>query len=384
MKENRKRKRKRMPMLYTPGPTEVPPQVLKAMSEPITNPDLDENFFSFYDELCSKLKKVAGTGNDLFVMAGEGMVALDAAVANLVERGDEVLAITSGVFGDGFADMVARYGGKPIEVREEYNSVVSPSEIDRALERNPEIKVATFVHCETPAGTLGSIEEVGRVCNDHDVILISDTVSTLGGMPLNVDSNRVDVCLGASQKCFSAPPGLAIISVSKRAWEKIQRRREKVASFYLDLSEWRDSWLGKRVFPYTQSISDLFAINSALGLILKEGLSSVYKRHEKVARLVRDLSKEIGLELFPISEEICSPTVTALILPHGIKEDELRSRMEKKYSVSIAGSWGKLAGKVVRLGHMGYNAYERKAEIALNAFEKSLKDLGFRKDLSEK
>lgn len=366
-------------LLFTPGPTEVPPPILKAMSSRIINPDLDENFFSLYEALCRKIGKVAGTRNDLFVLAGEGMVALDSAVANLVEKDDQVLTISSGVFGDGFIDMVTRYGGKAVEVREDYDKVVSPSDIERALEKNPNIRVATFVHCETPSGTVANLDLVGKVCNDHDVILISDTVSTLGGMPLNVDNNHVDVCLGASQKCFSAPPGLATISVSKRAWDKIENRKEKVSSFYLDLLEWKNSWLGKRVFPYTQSVSDIFGLNMALDLFLKEGASSVYKRHERVARLVRKRCKEIGIELFPASEDICSPTVTALLVPNGIKEEELRVKMVQKYSVIIAGSWGKLAGKVIRLGHMGYNAYEKKAEITLEALEKSLRSLGFQK-----
>src|SRR5487761_1441444 len=205
-------------LLFTPGPTEVPPKVLRAMSAPLLNPDLDDEFFSRYDLLCDKIRKIAGTRHDLFIMAGEGMVALDSAVANLVERGDKVLTITSGVFGDGFVDFAKRYGGKPVVVREDYDDIVSPSKIERALEKNPGVEVATFVHCETPSGTIAPIDEVGRICDSFGVILVADTVSTLGGTPVNGDENHVDVCLGASQKCFSAPPGLAIISLSPRAW----------------------------------------------------------------------------------------------------------------------------------------------------------------------
>lgn len=365
--------------MYTAGPTEVPPQVLRVMSRPIVNPDLDQSFFSLYDNLCDKIRNVAATRNDIFIMSGEGMVALDASIANLVERGDKVLAISSGVFGDGFMDMVRNFGGKPVLVSAEYDRVVSPSDIDRALEKHKDIKVATFVHCETPSGTLAPLDEVGKVCNDHDVVLISDTVSTLGGLPVDADRNHVDVCLGASQKCFSSPPGLAIISVSKRAWEKIQSRKERTASFYLRLSEWKDSWLGNRIFPYTQSVSDIFGLNMALDLIAKESLRAVYKRHQKVARFVRQRCKEIGVDLFPASEDISSPTVTAVRVPRNIDELKLRTMMETNYSVVIAGSWGKLSGKVVRFGHMGYNAYERKASVAVDAFEKALGKLGFSK-----
>lgn len=372
-----------MPLMYTAGPTEVPPQVLREMSRPIVNPDLNESFFSLYDKLCDKIKKVAGTSNDLFIMAGEGMVALDASIANLVESGDDVLTISSGVFGDGFVDMVRNYGGNPISVKAEYDSVASPNKIERLLEQHKEIKIATFVHCETPAGTLAPLDEIGRICKDHDVILISDSVSTLGGFPVNADRNHVDICLGASQKCFSSPPGLAIISVSKRAWGKIQGRREKTPSFYLSLSEWKNSWLEKRIFPYTQSVSDVFALDKALDIILKEGLNSVYRRHKKVGQFVRERCRKIGVDLFPVSDEISSPTVTAVRVPKNVDELELRSLMEEKYSVVIAGSWGKLSGQVVRFGHMGYNAYERKAGIALDAFEKALNKLGFSKPRQE-
>ncbi len=196
-------------------------------------------------------------------------------------------------------------------------------------------------------------------------------------MPVDADNAGVDVVLGASQKCFSAPPGLAIISVSKRAWEKIERRAEKVSSFYLDLLEWRRSWLGERVFPYTQSVSDVFALDKALDIVLEEGMDSVYRRHREVADWVRDSCNELGLELFPRRMEICSNTVTAIKVPAGIDEKELRNRMLKKYSVMIAGSWGKLTGKVVRLGHMGYNAHAGKASRAVRALRASLRDIGF-------
>ncbi|MDG7001380.1 MAG: alanine--glyoxylate aminotransferase family protein [Nitrososphaerota archaeon] len=365
-------------LLFTPGPTEISPRVLRAMSTPILNPDIDARFFDLYDALCDKIRKVAGTKNDLFILAGEGMVALDAAVANLVEKDDNVLAISSGVFGDGFVDFVKNYGGRPIIVSSEYDDVVSANQVERALERNKDISVATFVHCETPSGTVSPLEEIGKVCDDHGVILIADTVSTLGGIPVRADKNHIDVCLGASQKCFSAPPGLALISVSERAWEKISKRKEKVSSFYLSLSEWKKSWLGERVFPYTQSVSDIFALDKALDMILSEGLSQVYHRHSKVAEYLRDSCKRLGLELFPKSEAICADTVTAIKVSKGLNEQKLREHMRTKYGVVIAGSWGKLSGKVIRLGHMGYNAKQEKATRVADALARSLKDVGFR------
>ena len=362
-------------LMFTPGPTDVHPKVLKAMSRPLINPDIDEVFFQIYDSLCDKIRKVAGTKNTVFVMAGEGMVGLDSAVANLVEPDEKVLALTSGVFGDGFVDLVRNYGGKPVVVRSDYDDVVDPNQVERALERNPEFRVATFVHCETPSGTISPLQEIGKVCNDHDIILIADVVSSLAGIPVNADRNHVDICLGASQKCFSAPPGLATISVSDRAWEKIQRKNTKVQSFYLDLLKWKKMWLEERTFPYTQSVSDIFAMDKAIDMILQEGLANVYRRHAKVAEFVRTSCEEMGLKLFPIRSEIYSDTVTALKVPRGLDEAKLREKMRDKYGVVIAGSWGKLTSKVLRLGHMGYNAEMKKAERAINALSESIDSL---------
>ena len=364
-------------LMFTPGPTEIPPKVLRAMSRQILNPDIDERFFDFYDSTCNKIRKMAGTKSTVFIMAGEGMLALDAAVGNLEEPNDQVLAISSGFFGDGFVDLVKNYRGKPAKVSTAYNDVVTPNSVERELERNPKIRIATFVHCETPSGTIAPLEEIGKICNDHDVILVADTVSTIGALPINADKNHIDACLAASQKCFSAPPGLAIISISKRAWEKIDARKSKVESYYLDLSMWKDTWIKDRLFPYTQSVSDIFALDKALDLMLEEGLGSVEKRHSKVANFVRESCEELGLKLFPARPEICSDTVTALRVPSGVKDSALRERMQRKHGVMIAGSWGKLSGKVIRLGHMGYNAKMEKARRAIYALSESLKSAGF-------
>ncbi len=359
--------------MFTPGPTDVHPVVLRAMAEPLINPDIDVRFFKIYDSLCNKIRKVAGTKNSLFLFAGEGMVALDSAVANLVEPGDQVLSISSGVFGDGFTDLIKNYRGKPVVVKSEYDDVVTPNQVDRALEKNPRIRVATFVHCETPSGTISPLRQIGKVCNDHDLLLITDAVSTLAGVPVNADKNHVDICLGASQKCFSSPPGLAIISVSDRAWERIKRRKTGVESFYLDLKTWKNMWLKDRTFPYTQSTSEVVALNKSLDLILEEGLNSIYNRHSVVAEYVRSSCEKMGLNLFPKRQEICSDTVTVLKIPSGIGETKLRERMRTKHGIIIAGSWGKLAGRVIRLGHMGYNAQKAKAERVVEALSETLK-----------
>jgi aspartate aminotransferase-like enzyme len=366
-------------LLFTASPTDLPPEVRKALSRQLLHPDLDPEFFDLYEKVVKSVSKIMGTRNDLFIMAGEGMLALDSAVGNLVEEGDHVLSISSGFYGDGLDSFVRNYGGKSTLLRSESGDTVQPSEVERELEKDPEIKVATFVHTETPCGTLGPLREIGKICNDHGVLLIADTITSVGGIPVDADKNHVDVALGATQKCFSAPPGLAMLSVSPRAWEKIEKRKKRVQSFYLDLLPWKELWLGRKTFPYAQSVSDIFALEAGLDLITKEGISSVYKRHAKVANFVRNSCEEIGLELFAKNREIAADTVTAVKVPEGIEEQKLRDRMVKKYGVMISGSWGDAAGRVLLLGHMGYSAHKEKAKIALEALSKSLKNQGFKR-----
>lgn len=364
-------------LMFTPGPTEVPLRVLRAMLKEPKNPDLDEEFANFYDELCGKLRRIMHTRGDIIVHSGEAILGLEAAVLSLVEPGEKVLTMTSGVYGDGFIDFVRMYGGVPVEVRAEYDEVVSPEEVDRVLEREGDVEVATLVHCETPSGTLNPLEEIGKVCGEHGVVLVVDAVSSVGGVPVEVDGWGVDVCIVGSQKCLSAPPGLGIMSVSERAWEKMEENRGKIKGFYLNLLAWRDWWFEKKVFPYTQSTSLLYALDEACSMLLEEGLENVFKRHDAVARATREGVKAMGLELFPKKEEYCSATVTAVRAQEGLNEEELRRRMKEKYGVMIAGSWGKLAGRVFRLGHMGYNAQPGKVMQALLALSQALSDMGF-------
>lgn len=364
-------------LMFTPGPTEVPLRVLRAMVRELQNPDLDEGFAEFYDGLCEKLRRIMNTRGDVIIYSGEAIMGLEAAVYSLVNPGEKVLTMTSGVYGDGFIDFVRMYGGVPVEVRVEYDEVVFPERVEKTLRKESDVRVATLVHCETPSGTLNPLEEIGEICEEHGVLLVVDAVSSVGGVRVDVDKWGVDVCIVGSQKCFSAPPGLGIMSVSERAWEKMEEKRGRMSGFYLNILVWRDWWFEKRIFPYTHSVSLLYALDEACNVILEEGLENVFRRHEVVARATREGVKAMGLKLFPKSEDYCSPTVTAVESPKGIDEAELRRRMKEKYGVMIAGSWGKLAGRVFRLGHMGYNAQPLKALAALSALSRALSDMGF-------
>ncbi|MEA2070391.1 MAG: alanine--glyoxylate aminotransferase family protein [Asgard group archaeon] len=366
-------------LIYTPGPTMVPSEVLQEMSKQIINPDLDPDFPDWLLETCKKVGQIINTENEVLILPGEGMLALDAAINSIVKPKEKVIVLASGIFGHGFANMVKDCKAEPILIAtDRYDEIVTADMVEKALDENPDVSAITVVHCETPSGTLNPLEEIGKICQKKsNAILIADTVSSVAGAELKVDEWGVDIALGASQKCFSAPPGIAFLSLSEKARKKIENRKS-IPSFYSDLSIWTNSWLKNRTLPYTHSISSLVAFRKSIDLYLQEGHTAVLKRHKVISDALINAIESLGLELFPKKKEYCSPTVTALKTPQNISDEKLRLLLWKKYGVLIAGAWGPvLGGKVLRLGNMGYGANPHFTLIALNALEKALNDLGY-------
>ncbi|MFX0114137.1 MAG: pyridoxal-phosphate-dependent aminotransferase family protein [Candidatus Hodarchaeota archaeon] len=362
--------------LFTPGPTTVPASVLLEMAKPIENPDLDVDFHAWFRETCSVLAEILRTKTTPLILAGEAILGLEAAINSLIRPGEKVIVLASGLFGRGFADFVRMYDGQPEIFSVPDDEVISSAIAKEALEKHPDATAVTLVHCETPSGTLNPLEEIGSVVQQHDATLIVDAVSSVAGADMRMDEWGVDVCLVGSQKCFSSPPGLTMVGLSERAWQTIEEKKDSIRGYYLNLSQWKEQWLEKEIMPYTHMISNLYALRKSMDLILEEGLENVLKRHEKVANATRTAINALGLQIFPKSEAICSPTVTAFLPPKGIDEGKLREILWKKYGVMIAGNYGELAGRVPRLGHMGFDANYRKALSSLCAIEKGLQDLG--------
>ena len=365
-------------LLYAPGPTMVPPRVLQAMSKQIINPDLDPDFPNWLLETSQLVGKIIKTKNEVLILPGEGMLALDAALNSVIKPNDEVLVLASGIFGHGFADMVKNCRGKPIVIATDgYDEVLSVEKVKEALDNHPNITAITLVHCETPSGTLNPLKEICKVCQKSDAITIVDAVSSNGGTDIRTDEFGIDINLGASQKVFSAPPGIAFMSLSERAIEVINER-ESIPTFYSDLSVWTKSWIKNRSLPFTHSISDLYAFRESVEIILEEGLENGFRRHKRISKAIIAAGQAMGLELYPKKNDYISPTVTAFKVPASIDFEKLMLHMWKKYGVLIAGAWGPvLGGRVLRLGNMGFGANPQFALIALAALEKSLKDFGF-------
>ncbi len=369
--------------ILTPGPTEIPHRVRAALLRETTNPDLDTEFLNIYNETRNYLKELIGaTNSSLYVMSGEAILGLEAAIANTVRRGDKVVVVSNGVFGEGFADFVKSYGGSPVSVGEgDWRRSVDLAELEGALQRNKDAVAVTLVHCDTPSALLNDLPEIARVVKSYDMLLIVDAVSSIGGVPIDFERVGVDIIIGGSQKALNAPPGLTIMAISRRAWERIDE--VKYSGYYLNLRLWRDMLDSNGVFPHTMSDVLIYALNESLKAIFEEGLENVFRRHELVRRASWRALGVMGLEPYPADLKYSSPTVTAFCVPKGIDERALRDRLWMKYGVMIAGSWGLLQGKVLRIGHMGVQASRTHLLIAYTALGKALNELGYRVSVDE-
>lgn len=341
----------------TPGPTEVPAAVRERMSEPTPNPDVEPEFFEFYRDLTDDLGAIYGD-DDVVILGGEGILGLEAAVASLVEPGDRVLCIANGPYGEGFADFVEAYDGAATVCDAPWREPLDLEAIDSHL-ADGSFDVATMVHCETPTGTLNDIGPVLDRLEEHGVISVVDAVSSLGGTP--VPTERIDVALGASQKCFSAPPGLTVASVSDRAWAKIESF--ETDGHYTDLEPWRDA-VDEEWFPYTHLSANLYGLAAAIDLLLEEGIERVFERHEDAARRCRERAADLGLSVYPDGARP-SPTVTALEIPG--RAEALQRTLADEHDVVLATGLGDLAADVLRVGHMGHNARIDRVDRTMDA-----------------
>jgi aspartate aminotransferase-like enzyme len=351
----------------TPGPTYVHEDVRRAMAMAITNPDLDESFFKFYRETCGKLKQLLITQNDVLILSGEGILGLEAACASLIEPGDRVLCIDNGIYGHGFGDFAKIYGGNVVYFKSDYRRAVDVNGLRDFLEEDHNFKIATLVHCETPSGITNPVSEICPLLKKYGIISIVDSVSAIGGENLKTDEWQMDVVIGGSQKCLSAPPGLTFLSLSREAWHKILQRETPVTGYYGNLANWKN-WYEEKWFPYTQPISDIYGLRVAVERLLEE--ESFVLRHKKIGEAVRQALVESGLELYPLDG--FSNTVTTLLIPEGLSFKDIYSTMLKDYNIMIAGAFDFLKDKVVRIGHMGENCHEEKLYVTLKAFNNVL------------
>jgi alanine-glyoxylate transaminase/serine-glyoxylate transaminase/serine-pyruvate transaminase len=317
------------------------------------------------------LRYVYGTQNPLTIpISGTGSAAMEAAVANMVEPGDKVLVCINGYFGLRLADMAGRYGGEVKTITRPWGEAFTPQEVDEALKAHP-AEVVAIVHAETSTGVLQPLEEIVQVVHNHGAVLIVDAVTSLGGLPVEVDEVGMDVCYSGSQKCLSCPPGIGPITLGPRAIERLENRKSAVANWYLDLSMVQKYWGSERTYHHTAPISSNYAFYESLRIVAEEGLEARFARHRANAELLWDGLKELDLTLH-VPQEYRLPTLTTVRVPQGVNEPQVRSRLLKEYNIEIGGGLGELKGKVWRVGLMGYSSRPENVLLLLAALERLL------------
>ncbi|MBR9985883.1 MAG: alanine--glyoxylate aminotransferase family protein [Desulfosarcina sp.] len=356
------------PIAMVPGPVVVPDAIRNVYLEPYGSGDLEIEFVELYTRTQRRLKAIFGTRDDIVIQSGEGMLALWSALKSCLVPGDRVLAVATGVFGYGIGEMAQSIGADVKIVGFSYDETINDmARIEAAIaEFKP--RMITAVHCETPSGTLNPLEELGRLKHAYRVPLFYvDTVAGAGGVPVLADDWHIDLCLGGSQKCLSAPPDMSFLSVSPRAWEII----DAVGYVGYDALKPFQHAVENRLFPYTPSWQGVAALFTAAGLLLDEGLANSFNRHDAVARLCRQRLVEMGIDLFPAPKAIPSPTVTAAVIPEGFTWDTWDRRL-RDHGLVVSGSYGPLAEKIFRLGHMGAQADRALVEQALEVIAGAL------------
>lgn len=348
-----------------PGPVMVHQTVLDAYQVNYGSSDLESEFLDLYYQCEERLKTIMATRNSVVLQTGEGMLGLWGALKSVLKTGDPVLAISTGVFGDGIGDMAEMVGARVQKVSLGYDETISDIDALEKAIREFRPKMITAVHCETPSGTLNPLEDLGRLKHDLGVpLLYVDAVSSIGGTPVATDAWHIDLCLGGSQKCLSSLSDMTFLSVSDEAWETIE---DVGYNGYDALIPFRTAQKN-HYFPYTPNWHGIAGLSAGADVILKEGLESCFDRHERVASWCRNRLAEIGLSLFPLPGAVSSPTVTAVYVPENMSWDEFDHLLRDKGLV-VGGSYGPLAEKVFRLGHMGTQAEHHLVEQALGIIE---------------
>ncbi|MCW8823313.1 MAG: alanine--glyoxylate aminotransferase family protein, partial [Ignavibacteriaceae bacterium] len=357
-------------ILLGPGPSNVHLRVLEAMSKP-TIGHLDPKFIELMDEIKELLKYVFRTKNEVtFAVSGPGSVGMETCLVNLVEPNSKVLVCINGVFGGRMKSIVDRCGAEPIELKVSWGRAIDPNLFEDTLKKNKGINVCSFVHAETSTGAKSDIKTLTEIAHKYNCLVIADTVTSLGGIPVLIDEWNIDVSYSGSQKCLSCPPGLSPVTFNERALEFIKSRKTQVQSWFMDLNLILSYWGGssKRAYHHTAPINSLYALHESLLLLKEEGIENSWKRHKTNGeKLVEELEK-IGLKPFVIEDERL-PQLTAVTVPEGIDEAKVRKSLLDDYNIEIGAGLGELAGKVWRIGLMGYSSNEENIKACVGAIK---------------
>lgn len=360
-------------ILMGPGPSDISPQVLQALSRPTVG-HLDPLFIAMMDELKQLLKYAFQTENEFTIaVSAPGSAGMEACFVNLVEPGDKVIVCRNGVFGERMRENVERCGGQVVLVDDEWGHPVSPEKVEQAIKDNPDAKILAFVHAETSTGALSDAETLGKLAKQYGILTIVDAVTSLGGVPLYVDKWQLDAVYSGSQKCLSCVPGLAPLTFSAAAIEKIQSRTTKIQSWFLDQSLVLGYWsgAGKRSYHHTAPVNSLYSLHEALLILKNEGLENAWKRHREMHDRLRTGLEKLRIR-FVVAQASRLPQLNAVYIPDGVDDAKVRNHLLNEYNLEIGAGLGALAGKAWRIGVMGYGARPENIALCLHALQETL------------
>ena len=356
--------------LMGPGPSDVHPRILSAMARP-TIGHLDPLFVEMMDDMKRLLQYAFQTNNQLTIpVSAPGSAGMETCFVNLVEPGDKVVVCQNGVFGGRMKENVERVGATAIMVEDSFGEPVDPNKLEAALKNHPDVKVVAFVHAETSTGVMSDAKTLCEIAHRHDCLTIVDTVTSLGGSPLKVDEWGIDAVYSGTQKCLSCTPGLSPVSFNECAVEKIKSRKTKVQSWFMDLNLVMGYWGAgaKRAYHHTAPINALYGLHEALVILAEEGLENAWARHKHHHELLRAGLEAMGLELV-VRWEFRLPQLNAVSVPAGVDEALVRKRLLQEFDLEIGAGLGALAGKVWRIGQMGFASNAKNIIYCLGALD---------------
>jgi len=356
--------------LMGPGPSDVSPRVLEAMARP-TLGHLDPVFVAFMDELKELLQYAFRTSNRLTMpVSGPGSAGMEACFVNLVQPGDTVVVCQNGVFGGRMRENVVRCGATAVMVEDAWGDPVDPAKVEAALDAHPEASLVAFVHAETSTGARSDAEALIRIAHRHDCLAVVDAVTSLGGIPLEVDGWGADAVYSGSQKCLSCTPGLSPVTFGERAVERIRGRTRPIQSWFLDTNLVMGYWGsgGKRSYHHTAPVNALYALHEALVILAEEGIEQSWARHRRNHEALKAGLEALGLEL-AVAEPHRLPQLNAVRVPEGVDDARARGRLLSEHGIEIGAGLGDLAGKVWRIGLMGHSSNPTNVLRCLGALE---------------
>ena len=361
-------------LLLGAGPSGVAPSTYRALSRDIIG-HLDPYFIEIMEEIKTGLRELMQTKNEVTVpLSGTGSSGMEAAFVNTVEPGDKVLVLENGVFGNRMADVASRLGAVVTKEEFEWGTPVNVQRVKELLAQD-QYKIVAIVHAETSTGVCNPVGEIGQLVHEAGSLYLVDAVTSLGGIPVEVDKWHADICYSGTQKCLSCPPGAAPITFSDKAMEVVRSRKAKVPNWYLDMNMLTAYWGGeghKRTYHHTAPISMMFGLYQALYNIYEEGIENVFARHQRVHEKLVDGLQSLGLQML-VDPAYRLPELNTVIVPEDIDEAKLRAQLLEKYHIEVSGGLGALAGKVIRIGLMGYNATDGNVDYLLEALREVLK-----------